>query len=200
MPHVDRPPRAQLLAAALATVLLALIAGFFYAYACSVMVGLAHTDDVVFLSAMQAINAHVRNLGFAPTFFGALIVTALAVALGARRWRSRATVLLAAALLTYGLGGFLLTLGFSVPLNEQLAAAGDPGALADPATVRAAYEQPWTAWNLVRTLASTMAFGLACAAVYELGRELTMSRIRGGAHAKADRGVQTGDDGPTPGH
>ena len=35
--------RPQLLTAAVATVLLALIAGFFYAYACSVMVGLADT-------------------------------------------------------------------------------------------------------------------------------------------------------------
>ena len=43
-----------------------LMAGFYYAYACSVMLGLAQTDDRTFVTAMQAINASVRNAAFAP--------------------------------------------------------------------------------------------------------------------------------------
>jgi uncharacterized membrane protein len=162
--------RPQVLTAAVATVLLALIAGFFYAYACSVMVGLADTDDRTFIAAMQAINANVRNAGFAPSFFGAFVVTALAALLGARRWRSPATVLLALAALTYGIGGLGLTMAVSVPLNNDLAAAGAPETIADAAAVRAAYEGPWTAWNLVRTIASTVAFAFAATGLYHLGR------------------------------
>ncbi|GIG56114.1 membrane protein [Longispora fulva] len=160
-----------MVATGLATVLLGLVSGFFYAYACSVMVGLTHADDVTFIAAMQAVNAHVRNLGFAPSFFGALAITALAAALGWRRWRGRATALLAAAFLIYAVGGFLLTLVVNVPLNDQLATAGDPHLLADPAAVRAAYEGPWTTWNLVRTIASTVALALSCAALHHLGRQ-----------------------------
>ncbi len=133
--------------------LVGLIAGFFYAYACSVMVGLADTDDRTFIAAMQAINANVRNAGFAPSFFGAL---------------------------TYAVGAFLLTMGVSVPLNDEPAAAGPPASIADPAAVRADYEDPWVTWNLVRTIASTIAFGLAVAAVHDLGTQ-RRSRSRSSA-------------------
>ncbi|GAB2966434.1 anthrone oxygenase family protein [Saccharothrix stipae] len=170
-----RPLRPQLVLTFLATLLLALIAGFFYAYACSVMVGLAHTDDVTFIGAMQAINASVRNAWFASSFFGALVITAAAALTGISRRPSRATALLVAALLLYGLGGFLLTMLVNVPLNEQLAAAGDPRTIADPAAVRRAYENPWITWNLVRTIASTIAFLLAAAALHHLGRPATAS-------------------------
>ncbi|PZF83642.1 anthrone oxygenase family protein [Jiangella anatolica] len=173
--------RGQLAAAGLAVLLLGLISGFFYAYACSVMVGLADTDDRTFIAAMQAINAHVRNAGFAPSFFGALIATAAAALLGARRRPSRATVLLAAAALVYAVGGFALTMGVSVPLNDELAAAGAPASIADPAAVRADYEGPWTTWNLVRTVASTVALALAVAAVHDLGRSYRRSRSRSSA-------------------
>ncbi|GIF45429.1 hypothetical protein Axi01nite_97400 [Actinoplanes xinjiangensis] len=67
-------------------------------------------------------------------------------------------------------------MGISVPLNEELAAAGDPGAISDPATGRAAYEEVWVRWNLVRTLASTAA--LAC-----LVRALSCTPGRPAGHA-----------------
>ena len=52
------------------TVVVGLMAGFFYAYACSVMVGLDRVDDRTFIVTMQWINATVRNAAFAPAFFG----------------------------------------------------------------------------------------------------------------------------------
>ncbi|MGN9911296.1 anthrone oxygenase family protein [Phytohabitans sp. LJ34] len=169
--------RKQLAVTWVAVVLLGLIAGFFYAYACSVMVGLAETDDRTFIATMQAINANVRNAGFAVSFFGALAVTALAALLGLRRWRSPATILLVLAAVTYGVGGLALTMGVSVPLNEELAAAGAPDAIADPARVRAAYEGPWVTWNLVRAIASTVALGLAAAALHKLGHRKVEARV-----------------------
>ncbi len=140
-----------------AIVLMGLIAGFFYAYACSVMVGLAETDDRTFVLTMQSINATVRNAAFAPSFFGALIVTAVAAGMhlrrrGALRW-------IIAALVLYG-GAFIITMGISVPLNNELANAGHPDLIENLAKVRDDYEGRWVVWNIVRTVASSAA--MAC--------------------------------------
>ena len=153
--------RARLSAGVLlvATVLMGLIAGFFYAYASSVMIGLAETDDRTFIHTMQSINATVRNAAFAPSFFGALIATAAATILQARDGRTAAFRWSTAALLLYA-AAFLITMGISVPLNNELAAAGHPDAIADLRAVRDAYEGPWVRWNVARTAASTAA--LAC--------------------------------------
>ncbi|GAA3883273.1 DUF1772 domain-containing protein [Saccharothrix violaceirubra] len=137
----------------LAAALTALIAGFFYAYACSVMPGLATVDDATFIASMRGINAVVRNVAFAPSFFGALVVTAVAVALHRRRLRVLPWVV--AALVLYA-AAFALTMGLNVPLNEWLATVDTT----DAAGVRAAYEGPWVTWNIVRTVLSVGA--LAC--------------------------------------
>jgi uncharacterized membrane protein len=135
------------------TVAVGLMAGFFYAYACSVMVGLDRVDDHTFITTMQWINATVRNAAFAPAFFGALLLTiaAAGVAVLSRRsgwgWILTAAGLYAAA--------FLVTMGLNVPLNEQLAAAGHPDQISDLAAVRTAFEGPWVRWNLLRTTFAT---------------------------------------------
>ncbi|GII04750.1 anthrone oxygenase family protein [Planobispora takensis] len=151
--------RARGWALASATTLMGLIAGFFYAYACSVMIGLARVGDRVFVDSMQWINATVRNVWFAPGFFGALVATAVAAVLHLGRAGRPVLPWVLAALVLYG-AAFAVTMGVNVPLNDQLAAAGDPAAMADPGAVRAAYEGVWTAWNTTRTVASTVA--LAC--------------------------------------
>lgn len=139
-----------------AALAMGLIAGFFYAYACSVMIGLAHVDDRTFISAMQWINATVRNQWFAPSFFGALELTALAALAQLVHDRRPALWWTAAALALYAVA-FGITMGVNVPLNDELAAAGDPATLRDPAAVRAAFEDRWTAWNTARAIASTAA-------------------------------------------
>ena len=138
-----------------ATVVTGLMAGFFFAYACSVMVGLARTEDRTFIEAMQWINATVRNAAFGPAFFGALALTvAAALVTVVRRQPARRWVVAAAVLYA---GAFFVTMAFAVPLNDQLAAAGPAATLADPAEVREAYEDPWVVWNLVRTVLNTAA-------------------------------------------
>ncbi|WP_433328271.1 DUF1772 domain-containing protein [Spirillospora sp. CA-294931] len=158
-----------------ATLAMGLIAGFFYAYACSVMIGLARVDDRTFISTMQWINATVRNQWFAPSFFGALALTALAVLLHVSRdgrpvlrWSAAAFVLYAVA--------FGITMAVNVPLNDDLAAAGDPAAISDPAAVRAAFEERWVAWNTARTVASTAALACLLRALVVHGRETPVSR------------------------
>ena len=45
------------------------------------------------------------------------------------------------------------------PLNEELKQAGDPARFENLAAVRDDFVTPWVAWNIVRTLALTAAFG-----------------------------------------
>ena len=167
-----------------ATVLMGLIAGFFYAYACSVMVGLARVDDRTFITTMQWINATVRNAGFAPSFFGALVVTAAAAA-AAYRVRSASRHWILAALGLYA-AAFLVTMGVSVPLNDELAAAGPVAGIADPASVRRAYEDPWVLWNIIRTVLSTVALAALVQASMLAGRRRTTRRRTSPAPTAAD--------------
>ena len=145
------------LALILATFTTGLISGFFYAYACSVMLGLGLLPDDRYVAAMQAINATVRNGVFAFSFFGAALALLLALVVHAPRLRSRRFVLIALAGVLYIGGGFMLTLLVNVPLNEELARVNDasPAALEE---ARAVYEGPWNFWNGVRTVCSSLAF------------------------------------------
>jgi uncharacterized membrane protein len=143
-----------------------LIAGLYYSYACSVMLGLARTDDHTFIAAMQQINDAIQNPVFFASFFGAFVLTALAVVAQRRQGRREVMPWVVLALVLY-LVGLLVTMGVNVPLNDELAAAGDPAHIADLAAVRARFERPWIAWNIVRTVMSTAALGC-------LGRALVL--------------------------
>jgi uncharacterized membrane protein len=131
----------------------ALISGFFYAYYCSVMPGLAATDAQSAIKAMQGINAVVRNASFAFSFFGTLVFGAIAIFLlvGAGGW-PLALALLGTAI--YGLGAFMVTLLYSVPLNEALAAVTPTPQ--DAVQIWQNYLEPWAFWNALRTLMSIL--------------------------------------------
>ncbi|WP_033218220.1 DUF1772 domain-containing protein [Kitasatospora phosalacinea] len=142
-----------------AVLLTGLSAGLFYSYACSVMPGLARVDDRVFIETMQRINTAILNGWFMLGFLGALVLIAAA---GLCQWHGggdRAVLLWIAAAAVLYLAMLVITGTVNVPLNDRLAAAGEPGTLTDPAAVRAAFEDVWVRWNLVRAVTSTAAFG-----------------------------------------
>jgi uncharacterized membrane protein len=141
----------------LATLTTGLISGFFYAYACSVTLGLALLPDDQYIEAMQAINATVRNGVFAFSFLGSVLSLLLALAVHAPRPRSRRFALVALAAVLYIGGGFMVTFLVNVPMNEELARVGEAGSVT-LAQIRAEYEGPWNFWNGVRTLFSSLAF------------------------------------------
>ncbi len=157
---------ASLLLAALTT---GLMAGLFFAYTFSVMPGLARADDRTFVDAMQRINVAIINGWFLTCFLGAIGFTVLAAALqlgsdrrGVLLWVVAAAVLYAAVLVITG--------RINVPLNNQLAAAGELEQITDLAAVRAAFEATWVRWNAIRTAANVAAFGCLLWALVLHGR------------------------------
>ena len=128
--------------------------GFFFAWVCSTMWGLDATDPNVAIVAMQAMNASVRNLVFAPAFFGTPILLTI-TALVALRFRARLTAIgFAMASLLYVLGAMLPTMTANVPLNEALALVDTPLAPSEAREVWQNYSGTWQFWNVIRTIAT----------------------------------------------
>lgn len=152
-----------------ATLATGLCAGLFYSYACSVMPGLAKVDDRAFVDTMQRINVAILNGWFMLTFLGALL---LVVAAGVLQWRGgdRTVLLWIGAAAVLYLAVLVITGAVNVPLNDRLAAAGDPYRLTDPAAVRAAFEDTWVRWNLARAVTGTAAFACLTWALTLSGR------------------------------
>jgi uncharacterized membrane protein len=98
------------------------------------------------------------NPAFPLTFLAAGALAAVAL-FQARRSDSPTTAGWIVASLALYTVTVLVTLAVHVPLNEDLVNAGDPARIDDLAAVRDDFVTPWVAWNIVRTLASTAAFG-----------------------------------------
>jgi uncharacterized membrane protein len=111
------------------------IAGLFYAFACAVMLGLGQSDDLTFVTAMQEINDAIQNPAFLLSFLGAPVLTAVAAALEWRRGSRAAFGWVVAALVLY-LVALGVMFGANIPLNDELADAGDPDRIVDLAAVR----------------------------------------------------------------
>lgn len=158
----------RLAALVLATLATGLVAGLFYAYANSVMPALARTDDRAMIDAMQKINVVIINPWFMIGFLGTVGFTILAAALHLGR-EHRSTLIWIGLALVLNVIAFAVTSGLNVPLNDQLAAAGDPASIADPAAVRADFESAWVRWNIVRGVFHTLAFLVLCGALLVAG-------------------------------
>jgi uncharacterized membrane protein len=153
-----------------ATISTGLVAGVLFAYACSVMPGLARSSDHTLVETMQNINRAILNPWFLLPFIGSIPLIALAGVLAWRGGGQRALPWIVAAFAVYVVA-FLITRGFNVPLNEQLDAAGSPDRITDLAAVRARFEGSWARWNVLRTVAHTVAFGLLAWALVVYGAE-----------------------------
>ncbi len=134
----------------------ALMAGLFYAWSCSVMLGFARLSDREFVSAMQKTNRAIQNPIFFTAFFGAPISLIISTVLHYNQ--SPRFVLLLAAAVIYIVGTFGVTMFGNVPLNDaldrfDLETASDE----ETALQRTNFEKPWNNLNTVRTVSSTLA-------------------------------------------
>ncbi|MBD0737323.1 DUF1772 domain-containing protein [Streptomyces sp. CBMA29] len=154
-----------LLAATLAT---GLMAGLYFAFSVAVMPGLAASDDRTFVEAMQRVNVAILNGWFSLAFGGALILGGIAAALHWRGDGRPALPWIIAGVVLYA-ASLVVTMGFNVPLNDRLAAAGDPSKIHELAAVREQFESAWLRWNVARVLTTTAALGCLAWAL-RLGR------------------------------
>jgi uncharacterized membrane protein len=152
-----------------ATVAVGLMAGVFGLYAHTIMPGLGKTNDRTFVGAFQAIDTAIINPWFIPVFFGALLLTGVAGALqigddgSALGWIVAAFALYLVVVVS--------TVRVNVPLNDYIKGQGEPDRIDDLASVRERFnEAKWRRWNLMRTLACTVAFGCLAWALVEFGR------------------------------
>ncbi|WP_067857526.1 anthrone oxygenase family protein [Nocardia shimofusensis] len=153
-----------------ATVATGLMAGVFGIYAVAIMPGLRTTDDRTFIGSFQAIDRAIVNPLFLATFMGALILSAAAALLHLKDG-DRSVLMWAAAAAVLYLIAVVITVAVHLPLNDALKAAGAPADMADPAAVRRAFDEArWVSWNIVRVVASSVAFGCLAWALVQWGR------------------------------
>lgn len=139
----------------------ALIAGLFFAYSCSVTLGLARVSNTEYIAAMQSINRAILNPVFLGCFLGTAILLPICTYLNYHQPLSVRFWFLLAASAVYVVGVIGITMGGNVPLNEALDAFNMQSASAgEIATRRAAFEIAWNKLNMIRTVASIVSIVL----------------------------------------
>lgn len=136
-----------------ATVAMGLFAGVFYTFSSLVMIGLRRADDRTFVSALQKINA-APGFKFAVAIIGPGVFTSVTLVLHLSSGDRAALWWIVAALVLYAVALGVVTFARNVPLNNALAAAGDPDRITDLAAVRADFEADWVRWNHARAAVS----------------------------------------------
>mgnify|MGYP000085431259 FL=1 len=131
--------------------------GFFYAWVCSTMWGLDAADPRVAIAAMQAMNASVRNLIFAPVFFGTSVVLLLTTIVLLRQKERAAGLWFGAATFFACVLGVVLTMAVNVPMNEALAEITIPNEIDAAKAIWQGYSPDWQFWNQARTAATGLA-------------------------------------------
>ena len=139
----------------------ALMAGLFYAFSCSVNLGLARLSNAEYISAMQSINRTIQNPIFFAAFFGAPILLPLIVFLHYGQPLTMRFWFLLAATIIYLIGTFSVTIFGNIPLNNTLDHFNLELASEKEASLqRANFEGRWNNLNTIRTVSSTIAIML----------------------------------------
>lgn len=139
---------------ALATVLSALMSGFFFSYSFSVNLGLSKLNNKEYLTAMQNINKEVLNPIFFISFFGALIFLVISSTVYFKAHSPKSYLILCACI-SYVIGVLGITAIGNIPLNTQLALFDiTKESEVSLQNMRTSFETRWVFWNKVRTLSS----------------------------------------------
>lgn len=168
-PTMDAPAgagRGADLVLAAAVIAMGLLTGLFYAFDVVVMPALTATDDRTLVDVMQQM---IDLPAFPLTLLAAPVLAAVALFQARRAGAARTARWIVASLAFYTV---MVVVSFAVhfPLNDDLMKAGDPARIENLAAVRDDFVTPWVAWNIVRTLALTAAFGCLAWALVLRGR------------------------------
>jgi uncharacterized membrane protein len=152
-----------------AVIAMGLVAGLFFFSAIAVMPALTAADDRTLVDAMQQMIDKIENPAFFLAFLGAPALAAAALVQARRSGSRRIAGWIVAGLAFYTVM-LVVTFAVHIPLNDDLRNAGDPARIENLAAVRDDFVTPWVAWDIVRTLASTAAFGALTWALVLRGR------------------------------
>ncbi len=150
-----------------AVIAMGLLAGLVYDWSIAVMPALTAADDRTLVDAMQQT---LDNPAFPLTFLVAGALATVALVQARRSGSVKTARWIVAGLALYAVA-VVVTGAIHIPLNEDLKNAGDdPARIENLAAVRDDFAGPWVAWNVVRTLATTAAFGCLTWALVLHGR------------------------------
>jgi uncharacterized membrane protein len=144
----------------------ALMAGLFYAYTCSVTVGLKLLPNAEYIAAMQAINKAIQNPLFFICFFGILLLLPICTYLQFTKSISIQFWLMLFASIVYFAGVFATTVFGNIPLNNTLEKFSLINASTDAISLqRSLFEVKWNTLNTIRTVSSVVSLAfviIAC--------------------------------------
>lgn len=152
-----------------AVIAMGLVAGLYFFSLIAVMPALTAADDRTLVDAMQQMIDKIENPAFFLAFLGAPVLAGIALAQARRSGSGKTAGWIVAGLALYAVM-VVVTFAVHVPLNDDLVQAGDPDQIEDLAAVRDDFVTPWVAWEIVRTLATTAAFGCLTWALVLHGR------------------------------
>lgn len=147
-------------------VLTALVAGLFYSYSCSVVLGLGKLSDAEYLKAMQSINREILNPVFFISFMGTAVLLPISTFLV--RGQQPTFLFLLLATLAYLIGVFGVTAGGNVPMNDVLDKFDITNATTETLKqMRDGFEDKWNFLNNIRTFFSVVTITLVvCACIW----------------------------------
>lgn len=137
-----------------ATVLLGLMSGFFFAFAVDVVPAMLTLDATTYVTVQQVINSVVRNAVFGSVYFGSLVVTLSAAGIswiGSSRGLAWGWTVVA---IVYATLVFWLTRSVNVPINDAVAMWSPAAPPIDWTDLR----DRWNASNMVRAVAAFACF------------------------------------------
>jgi len=135
-----------------------LTAGLLFAWAVSVIVGLALTGDRTYVESMQSINRTIQNPFFFSAFLGAAILLPASTYISYGSSDNKFWWLLTATAF-YLIGVIGVTIFGNIPLNRRLDSFDLQRASSLQITeARTIFEQPWNRFNRIRTFAALISF------------------------------------------
>ena len=156
---------------AVASLLVALVAGLLLVFAIVVMPGLGRLDDGDFLGAFKAIDRVIQDGQpvFVAVWGGSILAVLAAAALSVRDAEGPARMLVLGAAGIYLLGVQVSTFVYNIPLNNRLQVQDlDAMTAQELAAARASFEPKWNLWNRVRTVSACAAATLLLAALAQV--------------------------------
>jgi uncharacterized membrane protein len=142
-----------------ATIATGLLTGVWYAWAVSVMPGLARTDDRTYIDALQGMNRAIQNGWFFLTFMGSLLFIAAALLFQFTGDGSRKAVLWIVIGLVAHIVVLVITFAGNIPINNALDTAGPIDQMTNAAELRARFEGTWVGLNIARLFVNLAGFG-----------------------------------------